>query len=214
MGIDIHVYVETLGEDGEWHAVSAIKNDKEELENWLYDDRDYFLFSALAGVSDFTQVTLIVEPRGLPEDLSSAVSEHIDPSLHDLSYLTLAELENYNWNQVVPCSGYVDYANYQEFLSKGVPSTWFNAVSDADLVSNDSLEPNTKKYTSVSWGTKVDFSKEIKVLQNMAAMVQNPNVQENVALELEALGIHALNLDSVDKINAKNNIRIVFGFDS
>lgn len=112
MGCDIHFYVEKK-EDGKW--VSA---DKWTVDPWnegdpsyvdvkwedsFYHDRNYALFGVLARVRD-RSVTPIAKPRGLPEDVSPEVearSDYYGVDGHSHSWLTLAELLAYNWQDAM-----------------------------------------------------------------------------------------------------------------
>lgn len=73
MGADIHVYVE-YKKDGKWNHLGLWlqKEDGFKFHN-VYDNRDYLLFSKLAGVRGPEEP--FVYPRGLPEDLSDFVKE-------------------------------------------------------------------------------------------------------------------------------------------
>ena len=62
MGCDIHAFIEYSYEDGRWSAIS----DQIDL------DRNYGLFSALAGVRLYTNTIDYLEPRGIPRDISWA----------------------------------------------------------------------------------------------------------------------------------------------
>jgi hypothetical protein len=91
MGCDIHLHTE-IKVNGVWHHYSQPRI-----------NRSYALFSKLAGVRAVEDVTPIVEPRGLPPDLSFttqldyAYAEQCYPP-HDESWLTGEELEDVlNW---------------------------------------------------------------------------------------------------------------------
>lgn len=102
MGCDIHFFVElkTGADPHGWEAEGA--------EGAFYEGRSYLLFAHLAGVrNDDPNLKPIVEPRGLPEDMSSFVRDYMGdevcgkwdfaPDYHSHSYLTLTELLAYNW---------------------------------------------------------------------------------------------------------------------
>jgi hypothetical protein len=70
----------------------------------LYVERDYELFSVLAGVRG--DAPAISQPRGVPKDASSAfrgfakqISEELPGAVHSHSWLTLAELLAYDLGQ-------------------------------------------------------------------------------------------------------------------
>lgn len=94
MGCDIHFFVElrTGAAPHGWEAEGA--------EGAFYEGRSYLLFAHLAGVrSDDPSLKPIVEPRGLPKDMSSFVADYmgVDGDLHSYSYLTLTELLAHDW---------------------------------------------------------------------------------------------------------------------
>ena len=67
MGCDIHCFTEVF-RDGKW-----------EFEDYgPFDDRSYSLFGLLAGVRNYYAVTPIDEPRGIPDDACSEVTEYFD----------------------------------------------------------------------------------------------------------------------------------------
>lgn len=116
MGCDIHVYLEakkTVNEVDQWVNVDHWqinpyfnKEDSDwdgerELEQVpVYWGRNYELFGLLAGVRD-NSMNPIVDPRGLPEDVSKITRkeyEHWKSDLHTPSYLTYYELMKYYHN--------------------------------------------------------------------------------------------------------------------
>ncbi len=88
MGVDIHVYVERKTEGG-WKPLTGIASDLE----WLYEDRNYCLFSTLAGVKPRVEYPSIKEPVGLPKDLSEKVREEWEKySYYGATYYSFNEL--------------------------------------------------------------------------------------------------------------------------
>ncbi len=83
MGCGIHAYLE-IKVDDTWHHFSNINI-----------RRNYEVFSRMAGVRSYrNSPEPIVEPRGLPEDISLVVALHRDfweSDGHTYSWLTLAE---------------------------------------------------------------------------------------------------------------------------
>lgn len=107
MGCDIHFYVETKDDNGEWKIV---QEDPNELDS-IYDDetdseitipdfrwrfnRDYYVFGILANVR--LHIKCKYTARGLPADLSQQIkflSDYRGSGLHTHSYLSLKELKN------------------------------------------------------------------------------------------------------------------------
>jgi hypothetical protein len=84
MGADIHTFVEIKSKtSGDWVLV-----DKD-----IFQDRNYALFSFLAGVRHQCAEDPITDPRGLPKDKSNAF-KWVDflEGLHTFSYFTLEEM--------------------------------------------------------------------------------------------------------------------------
>jgi hypothetical protein len=93
MGCDIHTFVEVRTPEG-WVQGAG-------LEYPILDGRNYGIFGFLADVRNYSHSPVISEPRGLPEDVSDAVRDADDWSdHHSHSWLTLAELLAYDYEQV------------------------------------------------------------------------------------------------------------------
>jgi len=94
MGCDIHSYVE-VRRDGSWRrAVDATEP---------FDWQDYGLFGFLADVRNHSHSPVIAEPRGLPDDADLLPFEREEAlwcDYHSHSWLTLAELLAYDYDQV------------------------------------------------------------------------------------------------------------------
>lgn len=90
MGCDIHATAEVRTGDG-WRA-----------SDWLvFDGRNYGIFGFLADVRNYSHSPVIAEPRGMPDDVTPEVrggGEWTDAHSH--SWLTLAELLAYDYEQV------------------------------------------------------------------------------------------------------------------
>ena len=134
MGCDIHVYMERWTNSNKYDGPRDLSEDRDnklnELlgneptkyrwvsadkwsynegwgTNWAdqyYDNRNYQLFSILAGVrGDYSP---IVEPRGIPKDASSGykyMCRGWEGDAHSHSYYTLTELLNVNWEEYDDC---------------------------------------------------------------------------------------------------------------
>jgi hypothetical protein len=84
MGCDIHLHIE-VKINGTWH-------------HWGAPDikRSYTLFALMAGVRSYDDIKPIVEPRGLPEDLTELTRidyENWYGGCHTPSWLTAEEME-------------------------------------------------------------------------------------------------------------------------
>lgn len=94
MGCDIHSHAERKNPNGEWEIVSLI----DPPFNW----RSYGVFAFLAGVRNYSAVTPIAPPRGLPEDISNSVKADYDSwnsDAHTPSWLTVKELSDFDYDQ-------------------------------------------------------------------------------------------------------------------
>lgn len=129
MGTDIHLIAEKRTEHG-WEVVPGpvvachmcepprIPRPKcyychgtgKHHDEW-YSARHYLTFSVLAdvrngygfaGVQTYSPVTPIAPPRGLPADISDDARDWLDDREdHSASWLTLDEIEAYDWDQEV-----------------------------------------------------------------------------------------------------------------
>ncbi len=92
MGCDIHAYAEVC-DNGRWQ------------QSGEFDfGRNYSLFGFLADVRTYSKVGPIVEPRGLPDDVdldSEGREDALWCNNHSHSWLTLAELQSYDYDQIV-----------------------------------------------------------------------------------------------------------------
>jgi len=90
MGTDIHTYMERQ-QEGEWHLVpSAFRP---------FRNRNYSVFAFLAGVRNYSVITPISDPRGLPEDVSDSLHhKYYMFGYHSASYLTVQELLDFDYH--------------------------------------------------------------------------------------------------------------------
>src|ERR1044072_5787007 len=85
MGIDIWPIVE-VKKNGAWQRVIDTPD--------CLENRNYSVFGLLANVSNYDNVIPIQECRGLPDKKTKTESDHEG---WGEGYLTLEELNNYNW---------------------------------------------------------------------------------------------------------------------
>jgi hypothetical protein len=166
MGCDIHFYVEKR-EGDKW--VSADKWTPDEYDgrirvSWrdaFYSDRNYDLFAMLANVRNgygfagcdtgdgFKPIAL---PKGLPEDVSPEVkaeSDRWNSDGHSHSFLTLAELEAYDWpGQATKQRGFVNALQFMDYAVKGHPESWCGGVGGRNtrVVTPDEMAALVEKY--------------------------------------------------------------------
>ncbi len=96
MGCDIHVYAERKNAAGKWEQI--------ELVQPILDDRSYSRFGFLANVRNYSGIPPIAEPRGLPSDMSAAVTQECEDwkfDAHSSSYLLVSELLEFDYDK--PC---------------------------------------------------------------------------------------------------------------
>lgn len=183
MGCDIHAYVEVRNGDV-WKSADVWT----EEDGWfsanptVYNDRNYSLFAILAGVRNgvgfagcktgegFNPISI---PRGLPVDVSFEVKRCSDlwgSDGHSHSWLTIAELKAYNWDQETRRQGFVTPKEYKVFKANGRPDSWCGWCGGSSvehltesemgrLVSGEAKEaPEKSCYTLVKWAEKYSES--------------------------------------------------------
>jgi hypothetical protein len=162
MGTDIHIAVETRGDDGTWTLVDKeVKSewgDYTTNENGIPDSRDYRLFGVLAGVRG--KAPPITAPKGLPADMSAKLSSLADatddpegvPWLwlgdHSFSWLTLREILDYDWQQTTEHSGWVNGPQFEEWQRmlrwEPNPPSWCGMVGGGAVVHVDAATMRMK----------------------------------------------------------------------
>ena len=129
MGCDIHMYVEAkivkypekekrwVNID-RWEVTESFGPDRLYVEELklsfgvvpVCDDRDYQLFTILAGVREDGQCVPIAPPRGLPADaaaITKIMEQNLEGYAHSQSYLTLSELKASIYCKETPMKGWV-----------------------------------------------------------------------------------------------------------
>lgn len=148
MGCDIHMYVEykkTVNNKEQWICGDYFKktpyhNGEDESEKAfekieLHGNRNYQLFTTLAGVRDYTQqVVPVSNPKGVPEDACEFVkkeNESWDSDGHTHSWLTLKELRDYqSKNPVMNYTGLLSPSDLVAFDTAGtLPQSWCQGTS-------------------------------------------------------------------------------------
>lgn len=124
MGCDIHLCVEVKSSsprsNGRWRSVPPDPAFKGYGEGWGID-RNYSLFAILANVRNYggSGFNPIADPKGWPADASgpsNKLYERWDGDAHSASHLTLRELTEFDWEQTIPLSGFVDAIDYADML--------------------------------------------------------------------------------------------------
>lgn len=92
MGCDIHCYAEKRNEQGVYEPIECDEP---------FGDRSYGIFGFLANVRNYSGVTPIADPRGIPADVSDFVKEeHASWSCdaHSASWLSTEELLAFDYD--------------------------------------------------------------------------------------------------------------------
>lgn len=100
MGCDIHIVAQRRNEVGEWVEVRGDFAKGPSPFDW----RSYAMFAFLAGVRNYSAITPISEPRGLPDDLKVGEwydEDYIDVGEHNFSWLTVDELAAIDYDQII-----------------------------------------------------------------------------------------------------------------
>lgn len=184
MGCDIHVYVE-VKKDEIWHwhkpliSNSNYDNDRPiddyntpEKEEDGYDGRNYNLFGILANVRNgrgFAGLRTgdgfnpIATPKGIPSDVDPEILAEIDDwgsDGHSHSYLTLAEILDYDWEQVTESQGYISAEEYEKWDKKSEPDHYCGGISGRNILTvtgaaylqnHGTFEPKLEVYILVKW---------------------------------------------------------------
>lgn len=110
MGADIWTYTEQCHLDGTWRYLEW---DPNAPYRGPFDMRHYVKFGFLAGVR-YRDITPIVLPRGLPDDISGHVRNELKDYIHTPSWVTVAELVAADYDQAINVYG--ETGTLREFL--------------------------------------------------------------------------------------------------
>ncbi len=207
MGCDIHMYVEYKKElpnkqdmkkrmvewvSGDYFSLNPYfgrwDNEEEYSHAPIYRDRNYSLFSTLAGVRDYSEKVIPVhEPKGVPLDCCEYVrkmEDVWDGDGHSHSWLTLKELKEYQAKQpTLPRSGLINQSQIKDLENGIFPNSWCQGT-------------NVQGYERREW------VEENNTLVPLIALIEE---------RLESLSYNVYHEEGTDK---DENIRIVFWFDN
>jgi hypothetical protein len=191
MGCDIHIKLQ-IRKDNKWVFT----------KHKLCDDRSYDSFAILANVRNFYDYTFIpiAEPKGLPEGVNN---DNWDFGDHSFSYLSLLELENYNWNRVIKKKKVVseeEYLKIKDTYKK--PSFWCTSTYGPNRITIDaSIYENNKTYGLLDQKIEYYINYEWPITYKETSYIWREYI-----LRLRKIA---------KKYKLKSDeIRIVFGFDS
>ena len=173
MGCDIH-----------WHTEKKI-NDK-----WEHDpnapeftDRNYLLFSILAGVRNYENIMPILPPRGVPVDMSEGVAKEYKEwagDAHTPSWLSLGELLTYDWNAEITQSGMVDFHEYIKFKKNGEPTSWARGIFGPKHITNEEMDAviasksgGANYCTTITWTASSELTYFYNFLKELSDYVGN-----------------------------------------
>lgn len=155
MGCDIHMYTEVKKHAGgteQWansdnwrlndYWTEGGDNDGEQRYTLkaLAGDRNYALFTALAGVRDYSEGSpKLGAPKGLPADVCAVIraeAKRWDGDGHSHSYWTLRELIDFqDKNKSIKHAGLVTATAAQQLDDEGIaPTMWCQGSNDKSMV--------------------------------------------------------------------------------
>lgn len=224
MGCDIHLVVEVERAAG-WSPSKMVSNDwynkarpneepKEQAEE-VWGDRNYNVFAILAdvrngrgfaGCDTGDGFVPICEQKGLPKNIhpKSLASLHGD---HSGSWLTLHELQEYDWTQTTRLRGVTEESDYLEWRKKsvGAPSSYCGRVSGPNVINMTSQE-----YDAAETAFWPDRKTENKIYVAVEWVVSYREVAERF---LDVV-IPYLETYAAEVGGNPERVRIAFNFDS
>ena len=124
MGCDIHLYLEHRI-NGAWESCATWTEDKYtpgqlsvDYDHQIFTDRNYHLFSLLAGVRSEDDTAPIIAPKGFPDDACALlVKEYQNDGGHTPTWITLAEFMAVDWQQPMHYEKSVEFGAYARWNS-------------------------------------------------------------------------------------------------
>jgi len=156
----------------------------------LADVRNGYGFAACDTGDGFNPISL---PKELPDDVSPEVavqSESWGGDGHSHTWLTVAELDAYNWEQTTKLRGWVSEKEYKQFLEAGRPESWCGGISGGMIrhISNEKMnqilqENATKRVRFLNYVKRVRWSivvRTMTLLQKFRRMVSNERIENQI----------------------------------
>jgi hypothetical protein len=180
MGTDIHLAVEVYDEDEEqWEPLPPppepcfcisdghpspgcywCKGTGEETLSGWYGHRNYLAFAILAdvrngagfaGVYTHEPIEPIDVPRGMPDERITGATWDALSHEHSLTWVTLEEVETYDYDQPLQRGGVVELDHYRETLALGKPPEhWCGGISGHNIVVIDEAQAKDLIHDAVS----------------------------------------------------------------
>jgi hypothetical protein len=124
MGCDIHATFQKYV-DGRWVQFGD--------DDSMYIGRNYFLFSVLADVRNYSEIVPISKPKGFPKDYEGDLIGHWEYDGHSRSWLTLQEILSYDWTKKIHCIDYTNkIKNFNWYMYRNTYDK-YNKFSEMDL---------------------------------------------------------------------------------
>lgn len=221
MGTDIHTVLE-IRKNGTWEALGLERDsygyimDPPDPAEVLPTDRNYNLFSIMADVRNSngydeprSRWVPISEPRGCPPDASPLVKDWMEEWGHSHSYLTLADLKNYDYSSSTLRTGLVGPDGYMQWKEHGRPNAWCGGLMGADVVfvSHEEMEQYISDPQLFSLMKGVENSLVFTAVQwEVTAREAARKLVEDTIPYMESLVMENGLTD--------NDVRLVFWFDS
>ena len=184
MGTDIHAAIEYReSSEHPWIALTHLNKyfgrweGEPELTARIQIDRDYDLFAILANVRNgrgFAGVVtgdgfnFIAPPRGLPVDITPEAAEFGCTGDHSGSWLSLADILDFDWEQTATLRGVVDAPNFEYFDRMRewnyAPREWSGDVSGGSVkkVSNEEMRDAIKNIARSSAADNLQIASLLK----------------------------------------------------
>lgn len=238
MSTDIEFYVERR-EGDEWVSCDTW-NRNPDPDGFLtgedfiaapcWNDRDYDMFSILADVRSTGDYTSIAPLRGLPDDMSIMLSTYAHERVsggygRSPSWLTLAEILAFDWDQHVKLEGYAHASHLHEWVRAGrreagiPPPDLFELAEvkerwpDHSLISENEVllrtEPIDNPYETT------DVSREIRLKGEVASALENcfVYVSWSVTYRSRAENFFRYAVSEMKRHGDPKDVRCVFWFD-
>lgn len=145
MGCDIHAFAEKRNAAGVFKILKSVEP---------FDVRSYGLFGFLAGVRNYSAITPIALPRGIPADASAWITEEHETwsaDAHSASWLSVAELLAFDYD--AQCE--------DRRCSRRMPGGWLDG--------GQTCEPGEGKTQTYREFLGVRFFEDLKALEEEGA---------------------------------------------
>ena len=187
------------------YLLERVEQESQQKYMFLYNGRNYNLFSMLAGVrngyisnGNTYMITPIDDARGVPSDASSAYKEYVDEwgrDGHSHSYFTLSELDDPSyWLDTERFGGYMAPEAFKRYMEQKNASYYINinnelntVISNEEMmayVESDKFDPFCNNLlTFLEWDTprfKLDsyfYNEVLGYLRNLGEKYGDDNVR-------------------------------------